>query len=53
MCNLFVEDADFQRVPLVVVHFVEDFHVKDGRDNGSEADHRKGDQLCHGDHGSE
>lgn len=32
-------------MPLVIVKSMENFHVQDGRNNGSKSDHRKCDKL--------
>ena len=46
MLRLFIKDFGLQRMPFIVVHFVQNLHVQDGRDNGSESDHRKSNKLC-------
>lgn len=45
MGDAFIKDFGLQRMPFVVIHFVQNLHVQDGRDNGSESDHRKGNKL--------
>ena len=44
-CCVVLKHIDFEWVPLVIVKSVENFHVQNGRNNGSKSDHRKCDKL--------
>lgn len=44
--QLFIKDFSLQWMPFVIIHFVQDLHVEDGRDNGSEPYDGEGDKLA-------
>ena len=40
-----IENACLERMPLVVVHLMEDLHVQDSREDGSESNDRQSHEL--------